>query len=375
MKFPTLLAALGLSATLCAQCGTTGDTLVVETGAELATLSGCTSIFGSLLVSDPATSDVDALSQVTSVEEHLLIHNNISLLHVGGLQALETIGGNLEFHNNFTLQSLDGLSALTSIGGDLTFMGNITLVQFDALEGCSFGGDVVFRENTTLASLGGLAGQTTLAGDLILDHQNLVLDDLSPLATLTQVAGDLEVSLPMLTQVQGLSALEEVSGDLRLFDMDLLANLDGLQAMQVIGDTLDLHGNGSMVNIEALAGLDEIGTVDITQNQALMWCCAVANWELNGAVQSTATLEDNHSNCTGYITVAEDCEPLNVATAQAEAFTPGWYQLQFWSAGGRILDARTAWVQRPETIAHGSPGLKVVTGVGEHGTFHILVHR
>ena len=40
--------------------------------------------------------------------------------------------------------------------------------------------------------------------------------------------------------------------------------------MQVIGDTLDLHGNGSMVNIEALAGLDEIGTVDITQNQALM---------------------------------------------------------------------------------------------------------
>lgn len=44
---------------------------------------------------------------------------------------------------------------------------------------------MVFRENTTLASLGGLAGQTTLAGDLILDHQNLVLDDLSPLATLT----------------------------------------------------------------------------------------------------------------------------------------------------------------------------------------------
>lgn len=179
----------------------------------------------------------------------------------------------------------------------------------------------------------------------------------------------------MLTQVQGLSALEEVSGDLRLFDMDLLANLDGLQAMQVIGDTLDLHGNGSMVNIEALAGLDEIGTVDITQNQALMWCCAVANWELNSVVQSTATLEDNHSNCTGYTTVAEDCEPLNVATAQAVAFTPGWYQLQFWSVGGRILDARTAWVQRPETIAHGSPGLKVVTGVGEHGTFHILVHR
>ena len=117
--------------------------------------------------------------------------------------------------------------------------------------------------------MGGLAGQTTLAGDLILDHQNLVLDDLSPLATLTQVAGNLEVSLPMLTQVQGLSALEEVSGDLRLFDMDLLANLDGLQAMQVIGVTLDLHGHGSMVNIEALAGLDEIGTVDISQNQAL----------------------------------------------------------------------------------------------------------
>ncbi|MGC6532185.1 MAG: hypothetical protein ACON34_04195 [Flavobacteriales bacterium] len=106
-----------------------------------------------------------------------------------------------------------------------------------------------------------------------------------------------------------------------------------------------------------------------------MWCCAVANWELNGAEQTTATLENNHPNCTGYEAVAADCEPLYVATAQTVAFTPGWYQLQFWSVGGRLLDAKTAWVQRPEGIMHGSPGLKVVTGVGEHGTFHTLVHR
>lgn len=93
MKFPTLLAALGLSA-----------------------LSGCTSILGSLLVSDPAISDVDALSQVTSVEEHLLIHDNISLLQVDGLQAMQVIGDTLDLHGNGSMVNIEALAGLDEIG-------------------------------------------------------------------------------------------------------------------------------------------------------------------------------------------------------------------------------------------------------------------
>lgn len=342
MKFRLACLGVFFSCFAAAQCGTAGDTLFVESVADLEALSTCTHILGSLQISENAISDVAQLSALETVEEHLLLFDNTSILGLGGLGALTSIGGNFELVNNFTLQNLDGLENLASVGGDFLLEGNITLVHFDALAGCSFNGSIRLLENHTLQQLDGLAGTTHLSGDLVLDPENLILDDLSGLLQLESIAGDCHISLPKLLHCQGLAGLEEVGG-LYLQNMPLLGNLEGLESMQMVADSLVLRGNNSLVNLNALAGLDGIGNASVTQNPALMWCCAAANWDLNQAIEGNVVFDQNHTNCTGFEQIVEDCEPLGVAALSAE-FEPGAYTVRCFDLSGRLEWEESLWL-------------------------------
>lgn len=358
-----------------AQCGVTGDTLVVESVAELDDLQGCSHILGSLLISENAISGLDQLAELETIEEHFILNDNTSLLSVAGLGALTSVGGNLEFLNNFTLQNLNGLDALNEVGGNLLFEGNITLVHFDALQGCTFEGDITFRENHTLASLAGFTGLTHIAGDLTLNHQNLILADLSGLSEVNSIEGECRISLPKLIHCQGLSNLSEC-GSLHLTGMPLLGNLDGLQSMQSVQDSLVLQDNPSMVNINALAGLDEIGQALVADNPALMWCCAAANWNLNGAVSGAALFTNNHSNCTDYALIVSDCEPLSIAT-ELLPFQSGWYTLKSYDLAGRLEAEFTQWVDTQEDAFLAlEPGVHLLLLIDAKGQVnpHLVVH-
>src|SRR5690606_27966980 len=78
--------------------------------------------------------DLDGLSNLTSVGGFLDIHNNSNLTNLDGLSNLTSVGGFLAIYNNSNLTNLNGLSNLTSVGADLVISSNYSLTDISGLQ-------------------------------------------------------------------------------------------------------------------------------------------------------------------------------------------------------------------------------------------------
>ncbi len=284
-----------------AQCGTTGDTLVVETVDELLALSSCDSIRGSLYIHQWDISDLEPLANLSFIEEDFILSENISLLNIHDLSNLTWIGGSLRIETNFTLASLEGLEGLEYLGGNLILDGNITLETVAAFGGLTeLHGDLIVTENHVLDDFSGLHNVESINGNVILNNLNLVLSDLTGLNSLTSIEGGLFVSLPALTTLSGLENLSYVMGDLELSNMDLLANVDELVSLMAVGGTLNIHHNSSLVNIDGIQSLESVGqNLAIHDNEALSMCCGVLPVLLENGVVGTVNISNNNTGCNG----------------------------------------------------------------------------
>jgi hypothetical protein len=81
-----------------------------------------------------ALTNLEGLSNLTSVGNRLLIQNLYTLLTLGGLESVEAVGGDLDLSNNAALNSLDGFSGLQTVGARLTISTNPCLSQAEAEE-------------------------------------------------------------------------------------------------------------------------------------------------------------------------------------------------------------------------------------------------
>ena len=98
---------------------------VAINGDDITNLNGLfvlTSLGGELLIGhnyqcNPNLYDLSGLDNVTSIEENLVIHHNISLTSLTGLEGLNSIGGYLIITSNNELITLSGLEGLIYIGG------------------------------------------------------------------------------------------------------------------------------------------------------------------------------------------------------------------------------------------------------------------
>lgn len=368
MKEYTLVLLLLLPVHFFAQCGESGDTLLVESPEALSALAGCTTISGSLLISDPDFIHLDDLLGLESVEEHLIIDGNISLQSLAGLAELVSVGGNLELKSNFTLQSSAGLGLLESVGGDFILDGNITLISTNGFESLtSIGGDVIFRDNHTLEDVQCFASFSSLPGDLILDYENFILNDLDGLMSMEEIQGDVLIELPALTGVgESFASLHTVGGDFYLRDIPLLGTLNGMEELQFIGGDLKLENNDSMVSMNGLAGLDEIsGSALLENNNALLLCCVLENWELGSVVQGDIVLSSNHPTCNNLESVLENCEPLSVSELEDD-FIPGYYSIASFDLSGRVLSESTRFLSSPNELQ-----ITPSTGVVVVHAFHV----
>ena len=167
------------------------------------------------------------------------------LASLGGLEALETVEGNVEIVENMQLWDLDGLSGLQTIGGDLligdrTFLedegtGN-RLVSLEGLDHVSVAGTLMVASNWWLTTLEGLS--VASVGGNVEIRGNHDLEDLGTLGALGVVPGDLYVhDLPALVDLNGLTGLTEVGGDLVLAEL-LVEGLDGLDGLARVGGDL-----------------------------------------------------------------------------------------------------------------------------------------
>ena len=259
------------------QCGTTGDTIFVNSQSQLDALSGCVNIEGSLYINDGDVQNLAPLSSLESIEEHLVLFENISLLSLQGLDQLEFIGGDFKVISNFTLQEITNLSALAHIGGDIYMESNLGIDNLDGLQQLdSLHGNFEIYDNPTIQDLTGFENVTYVAGDFILREFQNSLTDLTALSSLQQIDGSLKIYLRGISTLEGLEALGTIGGNLRVDSTLLLFDLDPLSGLENIGGSLQIEGNESLFSIAGMTSLQGIGgDVSITSNPGLSNCCSL----------------------------------------------------------------------------------------------------
>jgi hypothetical protein len=320
---------------------TVGGNLQIERNEALAELDGFSelaSIGGGLYIREnPVLTTLDGLSKLDSVGGAFWLLENHALTSLDGLEGLRSVGGEVDISFNGAFTDVDALSGLRSVGGTLEvrynssvegsqeqtsraytdgpgegevfstpalvhpsarltnsdsqlMVGGISPIGADArsrdnrgiasgsdvLSNLAILGDLVVEENSRLTNLDGLSNLNEVGGSiLVMGNDSLV--SIAAIQSLTSVV-DLRISDNTALQgLDGLSSIEEISGSLRIWGNHGLANLDPLSNIVEIGEDLGIgyvywaaSGNDGLVNIDGLSHIRSVGgSLLVAGNQAL----------------------------------------------------------------------------------------------------------
>jgi len=253
---------------------------------------------------------------------------NPSLESLTGTYSLTSIGGDLVVGMNDTLTSLAGLENITSIGGDLIIHSNDVLSSLASLDSVNFGsienldihnnpllsdcqvmsicsylaspnGAVDIYSNaegcdspSEVASNCGLTtfclpfgnyyfyaqadidnfqtdypGCSTLGGETWIMGGDIT--NLNGLSTVTSIEGNLLIWYDStLTSLAGLENVPSIAGNLEIYKNILLSDLSGLEALNSIGGALKIRGNDELTSLSGLDNLASVGgTLEIAGNK------------------------------------------------------------------------------------------------------------
>ena len=243
--------------------------------------------------------NLNGLNVLTSIGGNLDIGNywgsNLFLTSLTGLENVTSIGGGLFIGGMDALTSLTGLDNVTSIDGGLIIEYNDALTTLTGLDNLTaIGGDLWIKKNDTLISLSGLENLASLGGDLILGsaewynthwifNGNLSLDNIESLSNLASINGDIHViGNPSLTNLIGLNNIVSVGRDVVIYENSMINDLT-LYSLDTIGRNLEIgrilpgssynipfYGNPSLTNLSGLENLDYVGgSLTILDNDTL----------------------------------------------------------------------------------------------------------
>ncbi|MFN8574499.1 MAG: Ig-like domain-containing protein [Gemmatimonadaceae bacterium] len=233
--------------------------VVVGSQAGLAQLAGVSRINGNLIVgggSATPSTDLNELSQLTTVTGTVLITNLPQLTALTGLRNLTQVGGSVSISNHPQLRDISALH-LTNVPNTLTLDLLPQLTDLSALARIAqVGGLNLFRmpQITSLAALGG----TTYGNLSILGMNGLTtLSDLhTPAAAFP---GSLSItSNTKLFDFSLFKGVTSIGGDLRIFGNPVLAAFSDLSALQRVDGSLNLGGN-AVTSIGGLSHLTQVG--------------------------------------------------------------------------------------------------------------------
>jgi hypothetical protein len=87
---------------------------------------------------------------------------------------------------------------------------------------------------------------------------------------LTSVGGNLGIEVTSLTNLDGLSSLTSVGGDLAITSNDVLTDISGLSSLTSVGGDLNISNNDALTDISGLSNLTAVGgALSIANNPAL----------------------------------------------------------------------------------------------------------
>jgi hypothetical protein len=160
------------------------------------------------------------------------------------------------------------------VTGLLLIAGFDDITNLDSLISLRTVGSILIRDNDKLTNLDGLSGLTRVGFCDFCGHSGLSilrnpeLSDIQGLTSLHRVDGNLVISSnAKLSNLAGINGVTSVGGMVEISDNPSLTNLDGLSSIDSIGvgsggfhgtKSLEISGNAALTNVQGLRGLTSL---------------------------------------------------------------------------------------------------------------------
>ena len=246
----------------------------------------CTTIQGDVTIAGNTITNLNGLSQLTTIEGDLLIWIQNVVQNLDGLSNLTTIGGDFSFQDNHIITNLNGFSSLTTVGGGLQ-IGNCT----------------------ALLNLDGFSSLTTVLGALRIRYNDL-LTEVSGFSNLVSIGDDLELESNFaLLNLGGLSDLTTVGGDISSAVSSSLTNFAGLSGLTAIGGGISMESNHALTSLSGLEYIDPntIASIYISNNSQLSSCAIESICLALGLPGTTTNISNNATGCNSIVEVEAAC--------------------------------------------------------------------
>ena len=263
---------------------------------ELNDISSCNVIKGSLTIESATITNLDVLTNLTSIGAYLILKNNDALINLNGLSGLTSVSTGIIISYNAALTSTAGLSNMTRsyLNGDLDVGSNPLLINLEGLNNITSVSALRIQNNIKLESIDGLSGISNVNHDLFIIG-NESLTDITGLSNLTSITGLFKIlDNVALTNLNGLNKLTSVGSGTAIERNFALENLTGLNSLTSIEGYLKILANLALKNLNGLEKLTHIeDSLNITYNESLPTC--EANNFLNQLIgfTGTTTISDN----------------------------------------------------------------------------------
>ncbi len=257
----------------------------------------CTELAGCVIIRDLEITNINGLSQITGVEEDLVIQCCNALVNLFGLENLDSVGGRFSIFQNFNLESTAGLENLTYVGRDFSI-----------------------TNNTDLYELLGLNQLSYIGGDFDFDH-NGVRYTISGFSALDSVIGDFTFKLnPWVRNLSCFQNLSYIGGKLSIWYNENLNSLNGLNNLTSIGGDLFVWCNDSLTSLSGLDNIDanSIEKLKIGYNYSLNHCDVASICEYLVSPGGEVIIENNMDGCNSEMQILLAC-----SVGQSEYCTSG----------------------------------------------------
>jgi len=258
-----LIACLGLNAQTCIPAGTS---LVLSSQQDIDDFSynysGCTQLEGNLFIQDMVgdITNLDGLSNITSVGGYIYIRQNHLLTDISGLSNITSLGDFIFMYFNDLLTNLDGFSGLSDIPGFLYLNKMDGLVDLTGLNSVtSIGKFIYLNDNAVLTSVSALSSLTSIGGFFIARNNDL-LPDFTGLEGLNSIPGILHVANNgSLVSLKGLDNVTTVDSFTYILNNNALTSFSGLESLTSIADYLYINDNINIQDFNAFSNLTSVG--------------------------------------------------------------------------------------------------------------------
>jgi len=203
---------------------------------------------------NPALLSTVGMGGLAEVGDFLHVTQNPQLQDLLGFASVDGVGGGLRIEANSALQSLAGLDNIRGVEGNLGVLANPQLADTSALENIErIGGNCLWQGNPQVSTLN-LDSLLTIDGYLILDNLPS-LQTLDDLFGLQGINSSLFIWETGLAQIDGLSDLAFIGGDVWIENNQELENIDGLSGITDVLGALRVDQNPNLTSAEGLANL------------------------------------------------------------------------------------------------------------------------